>query len=196
MNNLWIKITGCMIAASVSLMATGPRITAAMFAEAKNEIVAVETPALYSMQQANGGLVFEIVTAALKAQNEMATLTTYPVEKMVDYYLTQEKVLGALGRAQEFSEKDKKGNIVVPLCRIEEHPNSSQPSFESTVLIIFNVKNSDTKAIVKKFKEGMNTILDNGQYQTILEKYEGKNPASATHLKQFKTLWKKELLKK
>lgn len=45
-----------MIAASVSLMATGPRITAAMFAEAKNEIVAVEGPPLYAMQQQNGGV--------------------------------------------------------------------------------------------------------------------------------------------
>jgi polar amino acid transport system substrate-binding protein len=98
MKNLWIKITGCMIAASVSLMATGPRITAAMFAEAKNEIVGVERAPLYTMQQPDGGMVFEIISTALKTQNETATLTTYPVRKMVDYYLKQEKVLGTLGR--------------------------------------------------------------------------------------------------
>lgn len=271
-----------MIVASASLMATGPRITAAMFTEAKNEIVAVEAPPLYAMQQPNGGLVFEIVSAALKTQNEMATLTTYPVRKMANYYLTQEKVLGALGRSQNLSAEAKKGQIVLPVCRVHEHyyyykpfhpkgiewtgvlsdlkglrygtleeentltyekagiiiergrsldnfkklkagsvdfikePELTAKSMiesnfgsdknqfgtmepapeESTVLIIFNVKNPDAKTISKKFRDGLTAILENGQYQSIIEKYEGKNAASAEHVKQFKILWKKELLKK
>lgn len=271
-----------MIAVSVSLMATGPRITAAMFTEAKNEIVAVEGPPLYAMQQQSGGLAFEIVSAALKTQNETATLTTYPVRKMVDYYLTQENVLGALGRSQYLPDEDKKGNIIFPVCRVHEHYYYYKPLHpkgitwkgslsdlkglrygareeentqtyekagikiekgrsldnfkklktgsvdfikeaeliakgimdtnfgsdknefavmepspeESTVLIVFNVKNPDTKTISKKFRDGLSVILENGQYQTIIEKYEGKNEISAGHVKQFKILWKKELLKK
>lgn len=282
MKNLFIKITGCMIAASVSLMATGPRITAAMFAEAKNEIVAVEAPPLYVMQQQNGGMVFEIVSLALKTQNENSTLTTYPVRKMADYYMTQEKVLGTLGQSHNLSKEDKKGNIVLPVCRVHEHYYYYKPLHpkgiiwkgslsdlrglrygageeentlsyekvgikvehgrsldnfkklkmgsvdfikemeltakviiesnfaadknqfatlepapeESTVLIIFNVKNPDAKAISKKFRDGLSIILDNGQYQSIIEKYEGKNELSAEHIKQFKALWKKELTKK
>lgn len=282
MNHLWIKITGCMIAASVSLMATGPRITAAMFAEAKNEIVAVEGAPLYAMQQQSGGLVFEIVSAALKTQNETVMLTTYPVRKMVEYYMTQEGVLGALGRSQYLPDEDKKGNIIFPVCRVHEqyyyykplHPKgitwkgslsdlkglrygareeentqtyekagikiekgrsldnfkklkagsvdfikeselmanvridtnfrSDKNQFaemkpspeESTAIIIFNLKNPDAKNISKKFRDGLSAILENGQYQAILEKYEGKNEMSAGHVKQFKILWKKELLKK
>lgn len=282
MKNLGIKITGCMIAASVSLMATGPRITAAMFTEAKNEIVGVEAPPLYVMQQQSGGLVFEIVSSALKTQNESATLTTYPVRKMADYYLTQEKVLGAIGGSQNLSAEDKKGNIVLPICFVHEHYYYYKPLHpkgivwkgslsdlkglrygtldeentlpyekagvkvergrsldnfkklktgnidfvkepeltamamidsnfaadknqfatmepapdESTALIIFNVKNPDAKTISKKFRDGLTTILENGQYQSIIEKYEGKNELSAGHVKQFKMLWKKELTKK
>lgn len=278
----WIHVTGLVILASASLMATGPRITAVMFAETKNEIVAVEAPPLYSMQRSDGGLIFELVSAALKVQKETATLTTYPIRKMADYYLRQEKVLGALGRSQNFSAEDKKGQIVFPVCRVHEHyfyykplhpkgivwkgslsdlkglryggreeedtsayekagikiergrslelfqklkagnvdfikePELSakvliESNFkadknqfvimepmpeESTALIIFNMKNPDAKAISKKFREGMSTILENGQYQSIIEKYEGRNEISAEHIKQFKTLWKKELLKK
>jgi len=186
MKNLGIKITGCIIAASVSLMATGPRVTASMFTDVKNEIVAVEAPKLYSMQQSNGGVVFEIVTAALKTQNETATLTTYPIQKMVDYYLTQEKVLGSIGRAKEFSAEDKKGNIFLPVSRVQQQD----------YWILFNVKNADAKTIAKKYMEGITTILNNGQYHAILEKYEGKNSLSAGDIKAFKAQWKKELLKK
>ncbi len=175
-----------MIAVSTSLVASGPRITASMFGDVKNEIVAVETSPLYTMQLSNGGVVFEVVTAALKTQNKTATLTTYPVRKMVSYYLTQEDVLGSLGKTKEFSAEEKKRNIALPVCRLKEQEYS----------IIFNVKNSDAKTISKKYKEGLTTILDNGQYQAILEKYEGKTPASSQDIEKFKALWAKESLKK
>lgn len=175
-----------MIAASVSLMATGPRVTASMFSDVKNEIVAVETSPLYTMKLPNGGVVFEIVTAALKTQNKTATLTTYPIRKMASYYLVQEDVLGALGKTKEFSVEEKKGNIVLPVCRLQDQEYS----------IIFNVKNSDAKTISKKYKEGLSAILDNGQYQAILEKYETKNSLPSGDIKAFKAQWKKELLKK
>lgn len=280
--NKWIAMAGLLMAASVSLTATGPRITAAMFTEAKNEMVAVEAPPLYAMQQPGGGLVFEIVSAALKTQNETATLTTYPVRKMADYYLTQEKVLGAFGNSQSLSLEAKKGNMVFPVCRVHEHYYYYKPLHpkgiawkgslsdlkglrygtgeeektaayekagvrverersldnfkklkagsidfvkepeltarlmmetnfgadknqfgtmepspeESTELIVFNAKNPDAKVIAKKFRDGLNAILENGQYQAIVEKYEGKNELSNEHVNQFKTLWKKELTKK
>ncbi|MDD5716718.1 MAG: ABC transporter substrate-binding protein [Sulfuricurvum sp.] len=278
----WIGISGLVMIVSASLSATGPRITAAMFSETKNEIVTVENAPLFSMQRPDGGLAFEIVSAALKTQNETVTLTTYPVQKMVDYYLTQEKVLGVMGRDPTLSNEDKRGNKVLPVCLVHEHYYYYKPLHpkgivwkgalsdlkgmrygareeentaayqkagvkivrvsalerfkklkegeidfikepelsanmmlesnfkadkhqfgmiepapeESTALIIFNLKNSDAKAVLKKFREGMNTILENGQYQAIIEKYEGKNPLSQSHLKNFKKLWKNELAKK
>ena len=282
MNNVWIKTTGCVIALGVSLWATGPRVTGAMLTATHNEIVAVETPPLYSSQNPNGGMAFEIVSAALNTQKETATLTTYPVQKMVNYYLTQEKVLGALGTSWNLSSAEKKSVISIPVSVIREqyfyykpaHPKgivwggklsslkgltygehegvdtqaykaaginvvygrsrslfeklkagkvdfigesalggqevidsffgsdkgqfaTMEPSPEESVCaILFNLQNPDTQAIAKKFRLGLSTIIKNGQYQSIIEKYEGKTPLSSAHVEKFKTLWAKESLKK
>lgn len=282
MNNLWIKTTGCVIALSVSLLASGPRVTGAMLSAAHNEVVAVETPPLYSSQHPNGGMAFEIVAAALNSQKETATLTTYPVQKMVNYYLTQEKVLAALGTSWNLSAGEKKNVISIPVSLVREqyfyykpsHPKGivwggnlsnlkgltygehegvdtqaykqagvnvvygrSRPLFEklkagkvdfieesalggqevintffasdksqfatmepnpaeSVCTIQFNLQNPDAQAIAKKFRTGLSAILKNGQYQAIVEKYEGNTAASSGHVEKFKTLWAKEALKK
>ncbi len=282
MKNLWIKVTGCIIATSVSLMATGPRITGAMFTPVPNEIVAIESSPFYTNQNASGGMFFEIVTAALNSEAQTATLTTYPVQKMVNYYLTQEKVLGALGTTWNLSAAEKKKIIALPISIVHEHyyyykplhpkgiswggklsnlkglrygsqegadtnmytkagvqvvygrplslfknlkegsidfigePELSaqaiintnfaadksqfvvmEPAAKETIgMLLFNRQNPDADAISKKFRKGMTTILKNGQYQTIIEKYEGKTPLASQHIENFKTLWEKELLKK
>ncbi len=282
MKKLWIKITGCVIALSVSLLATGPRVTGALFQASHNEIVALETPPLYSSANPNGGMAFEIVTAALKSQKETAMLTTYPVQKMVNYYVTQEKVLGALGTSWNLSAAEKKKVISIPVSVIREqyfyykpvHPKGiawggklsnlkglnygehegvdtqaykdaginvvygrSRSLFEklktgkvdfigesalsgqevisssfaadkaqfatmdpnpedSVCAILFNLQNPDASAMAKKFRIGLITILKNGQYQAIIEKYEGKTPLASQHVEKFKTLWAKEALKK
>lgn len=120
MKNLSIKVIGIMIVISVSLMASGPRVTGTLFTSIQNEIVAVETPPLYSTTSLNGGMVFEIVTAALKIEKESATFTTYPVHRMVKYYVTQEKVLAALGINFNLSKDEKRKVISIPVAIIDE----------------------------------------------------------------------------
>lgn len=282
MKHIWIKTTGCIIALGVSLLATGPRVTGAMISASHNEIVAVETPPLYSSQTPNGGMAFELVAAALKSENETASLTTYPIQKMVNYYVTQEKVLAALGTSWNLSAAEKKNVISIPVSVIREHyfyykpahPKGiawggklsnlkglsygehegvdtqpykeaginvvygrSRPLFEklkagkvdfigesalggqeiintffasdksqfatmepnpqeSICTIVFNLQNPDAQIISKKFRTGLSAILKNGQYQAIIEKYEGKTALASQHVEKFKTLWAKEALKK
>jgi len=278
----WISVAGWLIAASVSLMATGPRITGAMFTSVPNEIVAIESAPFYTNQYPTGGMLFEIVTAALSSEEQTATLTTYPVQKMVNYYLTQEKVLGALGTTWNLSAAEKKKVVAFPISIVHQHyyyyrpfhpkgiswggklsnlkgfrygsqegadtdmytkagitvvygrslslfkkleegsvdfvgnPDLStkaivdtnfaadknqfavmEPAPKEVIgMLLFNRQNPDAEVISKKFRKGMTTILKNGQYQTIIEKYEGKTPLASQHIEKFKTLWEKELLKK
>lgn len=105
---------------SVPLMASGPRVTGALFTSIQNEIVAVETPPFYSTTSLNNGMVFEIVNAALRSEKETATLTTYPVQRMVKYYVTQEKVLAALGINFNLSKDEKRNVISIPVTIIDE----------------------------------------------------------------------------
>lgn len=281
MNTTLIKAALCVCAFSISLMASGPRVTGAMLTSSHNEIVAVETPPYYSSQYPTGGMAFEIVTAALNAEKETAILTTYPVQKMVNYYLTQEKVLAALGTNWNLSAAEKKNVRAIPLFLVREqyfyykpfHPKgiawggklsnlkgltygehegvdtqaykkaginvvygrsrtlfdklktgkadfigesamsaqaiidtffaSDKAQFatmepnpeESVCTILFNLQNPEAEEMSQKFRKGLSSILKNGQYQAIIEKYEGRTPLSSQHIEKFKTLWAKELLK-
>ncbi len=282
MKTLYLKVLTCVISASVSVsvMASGPRVTSDLFEVPHNEIVAVETPPLYSSHNPSGGMAFEIIMAVLSSEKESATLTTYPIQKLVDYYITQGKVLAALGTNLNLSEGQKKSVISIPVALIREqyiyykpaHPKgiswdgklsdlegltygahagedtsafttaeikvdyarslflfkklkTQQVDFirepvlsaeamikanfaadenqfgimesvpqKSVCIILFNLQNPEAEKISKKFRQGLSTILKNGKYQAIIEKYEGKTPLSAQYIEEFKALWKKELL--
>lgn len=282
MNHALIKISLSVLAFSISLMASGPRVTSALLTSSHNEIIAVDTPPFHSSQYPSGGMAFEIVTAALNAEKETAVLTNYPVHKMVKYYLTQEKVLAALGTDWSLSASEQKNIRAMPLLVVREqyfyykpvHPKGiawggklsnlkgltfgehegmdtkmykkaginvvygrSQTLFnklktgkvdfvgvsalnaqalidasfasdkhhfaamepdpeESVCMILFNLQNPEAASISQKFRKGLSSILQNGQYQAIIEKYEGKTPLAARHIEKFKSIWMKELNKK
>lgn len=279
MKNLSIKLIGFVLLSSVLLMASGPRVTGAFFTSIDNEIVAVETPALYSNTSLNNGMVFEIVTAALLSEKETATLTTYPVQRMVKYYVTQEKVLAALGINFNLSKDEKRQVISIPVAIVDEqymyykpaHPKGiswngklselqglkygankgedtsaykkaeikvvygeslflfkklktqkvdfiKEPVLsakaiidtnfaadknqfavmelapqKSVCMIHFNLQNPQAREIAKKFTKGLSSILKNGQYQAIVEKYVGKTAMSVKNIDELKTLLKKNL---
>lgn len=276
MKALCIKLVGFVLISSVSLMASGPRVTSALFTPIQNEIVAVETQPFYSSQNPSGGMVFEIVKAALNSEKESAMLTTYPVQNMVNYYLTQEKVLAALGTNFNLSKVEKKSLVIIPIALIREQYIYYKPAYpkgiswsgklselkglrygankgedtseykkaeikvvfgqsrflfkklktqkidfikepvlsaktmidtnfasdknkfgvmepapqKSVCMILFNLKNPEAKEISKKFINGLSTILKNGQYQAIIEKYEENTSISSKHVIEFKKLWK------
>ena len=66
---------------------------------------------------------------------------------------------------------------------------------KSVFMIHFNLNNPDAEEISKKFSKGLSAILNNGKYQAIIQKYEGKTAISSKNISEFKTLWKKELIK-
>lgn len=62
---------------------------------------------------------------------------------------------------------------------------------DSVGLVVFNLKNPDAQALANKFRAGLSTLLKNGQYQTIVEKYYGKSPRTLQQVDKFKILWAK-----
>lgn len=280
MKKLSIKILTCAITASISVssMASGPRVTNTLFQAAHNEVVAIDTPALYSNHTENGGLAFEIVNAALKSESDSASLTTYPIQKMVNYYLTQEKVLATLTMQWITAENNNKNLVGLPVALVQEQLYFYKPSHpnwgaENTTLanlkgftygahvgedtsaykaakikvvygqslfllkklkaqkvdfvkmpqlsandiinthfakeadlfgvmrtapensvckIIFNLQNPEASQVINKYRKGLTTILGNGEYQAIVEKYVASPQLAAQLTEDFKKLWQKE----
>jgi len=101
-------------------MATGPRVTQSMLVETENEMYAVDAPPFVSLDVAENGLSASIVNAALKAVETKATLTIFPVTKMVTYYLNEEQALAVYDEYISFSEDEKKSLIYVPVFYAKE----------------------------------------------------------------------------
>lgn len=155
MKNLLIKTVGFTIVACVSLMASGPRVTAALLGDAHNNIVAIEASPLVSNVHPQGGMMFEILTAALKSQNDSATLSTYPVKKMVNYYLTQENGIGAFTVAKSVLAVNKKGLVVLPVTLIDEQYIYYKPAHPQG--ISWSGKLSNLKGLTCGEDEGADT---------------------------------------
>ena len=128
MKKIVIKSTILILAMAASLMASGPRVTQTLFVPVQNEIVAIESAPFYSNTLANGGMIFELVQAALNSEHETATLTTYPVKNMVKYYITQEETLAALGMNFKLTKAEKKRIVMMPVALVHEQYMYYKPS--------------------------------------------------------------------
>jgi polar amino acid transport system substrate-binding protein len=60
-----------------------------------------------------------------------------------------------------------------------------------TLFILFNKQHPNGRALAKKFKSGLSTVVNNGQYQTILEKYVPLKVMREQYMKEFKASIKK-----
>ncbi|MDA7816716.1 transporter substrate-binding domain-containing protein [Sulfurimonas sp.] len=128
MKNLFIKSAALTLAISTSLFASGPRVTTNVFQPLDNEIVSLDIEPLYSNNTPSGGMIFEIVKTALDTEGEKVTLTTYPVKKMINYYITQENTLAALGINWNLSKNSNKSIISIPVALIRENYIYYKPS--------------------------------------------------------------------
>jgi len=128
MKKIFIKSTVSILVMAVSVMASGPRVTETVFTPIQNEIVALDSAPFYSNTLSNGGMIFEIVQAALNSENETATLTTYPVKSMIKYYITQEETLAALVINVKLSKAESKNIIKIPVALIREQYMYYKPS--------------------------------------------------------------------
>lgn len=124
-----LLLASLMVATTAS--ATGPRVTKALFAIDKEQIHALDFPPFLSTEVKAGGPFSEIVSTALNRAGIDAVITTHPVQRMVKYYLLQEKALAVMGRHMAFSSEARKELIFIPVSVLVEqfyyykptHPN-------------------------------------------------------------------------
>lgn len=109
-------------------LATGPRVTTSLFSAHHNQIHAVDFPPFVSSEVVDGGVISEIITEGMKRSNVDAVVTTHPVERMVYYYLLQEKVMAVAGSHFDFTKAQREQLIFVPVVSLEERYFYYMPS--------------------------------------------------------------------
>jgi len=119
----------------VSAMATGPRVTTALFSPHENEIHSVNLPPFISSEVIDGGVVSEIVRAVLKEAKVDAVITSHPVKRMLMYYLLQENALAVLGQHMHFSEEQKQHLIFIPLTITQQKYYYYKPAHPQGLVI-------------------------------------------------------------
>jgi polar amino acid transport system substrate-binding protein len=95
--------------------ATGPRVSASLFAPHANQIYALDLPPFIGSNLPSGGMNAEILRAALGTGQVEFVLNNLPLQTMLKYYLLQEKALAVLGRDMALSEDERDALIFVPL---------------------------------------------------------------------------------
>jgi len=101
--------------------ATGPRVTTSLFTPHANQIHAMDFPPFISTEVIDGGIVSELITTARQRAGIDAEVTTHPVERMVDYYLLQEKALAEAGWHFNFTKQKQEQLIFVPIVTLSEN---------------------------------------------------------------------------
>lgn len=109
-------------------LATGPRVTTSLFSPHHNQIHAVDFPPFVSSEVVDGGVVSEIITTAMRRSEIDAVVTTHPVERMVYYYLLQEKVMAVAGWHFDFTKAQREQLIFVPVVSLTERYFYYKPS--------------------------------------------------------------------
>ena len=133
-------------------MATGPRITSALISPDKKEIFALDIPPFISTEVKDGGILTEIVAAALKEADIDAVTTILPLQSMVKYYLTQESAFGVMGREIGLSLDDKKSLIAIPLYVTDESYIYYKPSHKKA--LVYDGKLSNLKTLTYGASKG------------------------------------------
>jgi hypothetical protein len=100
--------------------ATGPRVTSALLTPAVNEIFALDSPAVLSLESTDGGVAAALISAAFKVENTESTLTPLPLRTMLSYYLNEGDALGIVGRNLTLSAAELKNVIVIPVLNLKE----------------------------------------------------------------------------
>ena len=157
-----------------SACATGPRVTTALFSPDKDEIHAVDFPPFVSSDVAEGGVMAEVVRAALERGEVDVVITTHPVQRMVKYYLLQEHAIAGLGWHFQFSKEQKKDLIMIPIATLSEkyfyykptHPNGLKINANSMKGLRYGAhKGEDTTSFEK-----MGVEVQYGRTITLLKK--------------------------
>ncbi len=176
-------LTTVLLLCSAGVYATAPRINADMFgAEKQAEIVSYELAPMDANIKQTNAMINEIIVEAFKAANLSPTLDTLPSKQLASYAITHHESVGLIGSPSDLTTdaKHKYHHTVLAF-------RNNQP----VALILNNDQRGNE--LYKAFEQGLQTIIKNGKYNELLEKYLGKDQIPADYLSGVKKLnpgWK------
>jgi len=167
-------LIGIALAWPLQAMATGPRVTTALFSTEKEEIHTIDFPPYISADVIDSGFVAEIINTALSDAGVDAVLTIHPLKRMVKYYLLQENALAVVGRHLAFTEKMKSDLIFVPVVVLDEryyyyrpkHPGGLKLTAETLKGLTYGAHRDED---VSRYAN-MGVTVDEGSMVVLLQK--------------------------
>ena len=163
------------LACSFSAQATAPRITPQLFGEEqKADIVGYESAPINAATRSENALEVEIVTEAYKAEGKTPRIDVLPSKQLATYALINNDAQGLIGTLQDLASQDRKQyrQVTFYLGASKDKP----------VALIFSKAHGNE--LYQAFNEGLQKIVNSGEYMTILHKYHDK--VSADYLGRLK----------
>lgn len=146
---------------AANVQATAPRINAEMFGEAKQaEIVGYELAPMDANARKESELISALIIEAFKAANMAPVMDTLPSKQLASYAVTNHESVGLIGNPSDLPTDSKIKYLVTVAAFRNNEPVS---------LILNNDKRGTT--LHKAFTQGLQTILKNGKYAELLDKY-------------------------
>ena len=169
-----ITLIGMVLVSPLSALATGPRVTTALFSVDKEEIHTTDFPPYISSEVIDSGFVGEIINTALSDAKVDAVLTIHPLKRMSKYYLLQENALAVVGRHLTFTDKMKSDLIFVPIMVLEEkyyyykpkHPEGLKLNAETLKGLTYGAHHDEDVSRYAK----IGTVVDEGSTVVLLQK--------------------------
>jgi hypothetical protein len=170
------------LACSFSAQATAPRITPKLFGEEqKADIVGYEPALVDTAAKSKSALAVDIITQAYKAEGKTPTIDVLPSKQLATYALINNDAQALIGNMQDLASQDKKLYRAVTF-----YPGAFD---DKPVALIFSRAHGNE--LHQAFNEGLQKIVKNGAYLTILQKYHVKAPGDyASRLKRLNPGWK------
>lgn len=101
-------------------MATGPRVTPALFDSDAHEIYALDFPPFISTELAESGPIPDIVSQALSTPEHDVLINAQPLQRMVKYYLLEESGVASVGRYLDLSSAHSNTLVKIPVLVTSE----------------------------------------------------------------------------
>jgi hypothetical protein len=164
----------------LNAQATAPRVTPELFGEVKvADIVSYQVAPINAKTKAESDLAVELATAAFKAAGKSPVIDVLPSKQLATYALLKNDVIGLIANTRDLTTKQKSQYKVMSFLLVGNDSN------DESIALILNT-NSRGNELSQAFSEGLQTVIKNGQYLEILEKYRGNQKAPADYFTRLK----------
>ena len=156
--------------------ASGPRLNKSMFEIAiRPLVVAYEMPPYLVLGEGEGGPVASLVSAAFKAAGKDVGLDIRPSRQLAKLLLGQLDEGGILGLPSDFSVAERE-RLLAEVVYVFKTPEGDTP------LTVYLPESDKNAALRQAFRQGLDKLVENGDYLSILTRFHGDDRAAREDL--------------